>query len=140
MVLSVITTIRLEQRWLVTSHLFLLLGVACLYRQTFFISFATKALRIVPVLCLVLLSIFMNLEYRKTIDGVFFRSAQIGTGSLIKMVMPFFEGSAQYESPIYIVDPTPDANWDAVLRPLILANTELSLPRLITVTDQTDIP
>ena len=140
MIMSVITTIRLEQRWLVTSHLFLMLGVAVSFYSCSSENRLSRSIRVVPILCFVFLGIFMNFYYRIGVDGVYFRSSQIGTQVILDVVNPILANSAPFETSLYVVDPTPATNWDVTLRPIVTANTHLRLPTLITVADEADIP
>jgi hypothetical protein len=140
MIGSVITTIRLEQRWLVTSHLFLMLGVAVSFFNSNSENRFNRSIRIVPILLFVSLGIFMNFHYRTAVDGVYFRSHQTGTEILLNTVKPVLENSAKFETSLYVVDPNPGANWDAALRPIVTSNTRLQLPNVITVANEADIP
>ena len=140
MIGSVITTIRLEQRWLVTSYLFLMLGVAVSFYNSNLENRFNRSIRVVPILLFVSLGIFMNFHYRTAVDGVYFRSHQTGAEILLNTVKPVLESSAQFETSLYVVDPNPGANWDAALRPIVTSNTRLQLPNVITVADEADIP
>ena len=100
----------------------------------------SRSIRLVPILCFIFLGIFMNFYYRTAVDGVYFRSSQIASQSLLNSVKPILDNSIQSENSLYVIDPTPGANWDVALRPIISANTDLRLPTLITVADEADIP
>lgn len=132
LLLPVIVTSRLEQRFVAGAGILVLAGISYFARREALESKNGKWLTRLVLMAFVVASLFMNVKYRENIDSVFFRGAQIAAVQQLSVLVPAFQTSAKSDARIYLVYSAPDPGWDAILNQLVEANTDVD-PRTITV-------
>jgi hypothetical protein len=131
-----IVTIRLEQRWLVASHILLLLAIAVRFSQErmFGPNRLTKACYLTMAFALSA-GLVLNYQYRQTMGGVFFRGAQIAAEQTMFNIEPVWRAAVEQDGAIYLLTNTPDPGIESSLNVLVVANTDLPERRIYSATE-----
>jgi hypothetical protein len=140
LLIPIVVTIRLEQRWLVGLNVLLLLGIAWFMRERSRLPTHAGVFVMVLLLAFAAGSLDMNFEYRKAMDGVFFRGAQLAAEKDLSVLLPAWEESGATGGTIYFVEPTQDAGLGDWYNALVIANGGPTDRDIKVVANVTDVP
>jgi hypothetical protein len=134
LVIPIVITIRIEQRWVVGLYILVLATIAFFYRTQITNPPFGRLLGGTLVAVLVIGASFMNLQYRDALDSLFFRGHQVTVAKVLTVLKPAFTEASEGGGIIYVIDPAANLTYSAYLNELIQANTDLA-PQVISVVD-----
>lgn len=135
---AVSVTIRVEPRWLYAPFVVTLLLVAysC-------VLLGRRPRLLAPVVAAVTVltccSVLLDDEYGDNLGGVYFMGARAETRNIVLKTVKS-HGRDLERRPIYVVDPAPGADWQAVLGPIVAANSNLGPVTVTTVASLDGVP
>lgn len=138
--LPVIVTSRIEQRYVVTVQIVVLLGIAAFSRKDPSVTRVGRGVNTGLVALFLILSLGMNVLYRQNVNLIFFRSAQMIEKQQVTVLLPVYHESRRLHSRIYLVSTGPDPDWNHYFATLFEANTDAKPRKIIVVALPTDIP
>ena len=138
LVLSFSVTIRVEPRWVYAPFIVIVLIIA---RNLSLLAGnpRMKGLRVLALIAFLMLSVILDKKYAENIGGVYFMGARAEALTIVEETIGR-HGDVLVSRPIYVIDQTAGADWQARLDPLILANSDLDPPTVTTVSSLADIP
>lgn len=134
LVIPIVITIRIEQRWVVGLYILVLATIAFFYRTQITNPPFGRFLGGTLVAILVIGTSFMNVQYRGALDSLFFRGHQVVVAKILAVLEPAFTQASQEGGIIYVIDPAANVAYSVYLNELIQANTDLA-PQVISVID-----
>lgn len=135
---AVSVTIRVEPRWLYAPFVvtLLLIAYSCML-------LGRRPRLIAPVVAAVVLltgfSVVLDDEYGDNLDGVYFMVARASTRDIVAKTV-HAHGRDLERRPVYVVDPAAGADWQAVLAPIVAANSDVGPVTVMTVPSVADVP
>jgi hypothetical protein len=141
LLVPVVVTFNLQQRWLLLPYLVVLLAVA------WFVHLArgsglTSTGRMFLTLLLatfVALSAFMNFRYREGFDRLFFRGWQMSATSTLAVLAPAYDDAEAWHAPIYAIDSSLPPTYGDSLYPLVGANTDYKVEPIRVIGSPTEV-
>jgi hypothetical protein len=138
LILSFSVTIRVEPRWLYAPFLVLLLLFA--YSLSLLAQRRSLGAPAVAVLLIfVTLSVVLDRKYAENLEGVYFMGARAQAVQILDQTVDRY-GANLASRPLYVIDSTEGANWQATLSPLLMANSDLGPLAVTTVPNAADVP
>lgn len=135
---AVSVTIRVEPRWLyapfVVTVLLVAYSAALLGRRPRLLAPVVAAVAVLTAA-----SVVLDETYGDHVEGVYFMSARAGTRDIVAQTV-HAHGRNLERRPVFVVDPTPGADWQAVLSPIVAANSDLGPVAVTTVASVAQVP
>ncbi len=138
LILGISVTIRVEPRFLYAPFVVMLMLFVCclslLARRR-----AWRAPAAVVAVAFVVVSVILNIGYSDNLGDVYFMVARTTATQEVQETVDRY-GRLLLTHRVYVVDPTPGANWGLTLDPVIMANSSLGAVNVTTVAQTGEVP
>ena len=138
LLVPIVITIRLDQRWLVTLSVLMLGCIAYLARRALLGGPIRRVVTWTLLSAFTFLTLVMNVQYRGAMDNLHFISSKASTEGLITQLTPAWIKAGK--APLYVVDSAGNPGYEPSFNMVMQANTDEGTRSVHTVTSLADVP